>query len=81
MRSNNGVKAIVHNDVKAGNRKAQGGTTRGMGGAPNQENVSVRERDCEAIIGSKGSSGVEKHNGGVGDMGAGAPWSVEPGDR
>ena len=70
-RANNGVKATVHNDVKAGNRESQGGTMRGMGGAPNQENIRPHEADMASHHGPKGSSGTEKHNGGVGDMGAG----------
>ena len=83
-RDNNGVASTVKHNIGVGSENRGGGEPaeqRDNGGAPNQMNIKPKTADMASHHGPAGSSGTTKGNGGVGDMGAGAPCSVEPGDR
>ena len=72
MRTNNGRPVKTTNNAQRHSEDEVGsmaGTMR-EGSAANDMSAPVKMRDCEAITGSKGSSGTEKDFGGVGSYGA-----------
>lgn len=69
MRTNNGRPVKTTNNAQR-HSEDEGGSMAGTmreGSAANDMSAPVKMRDCEAITGSKGSSGKEMNMGGVGD--------------
>ena len=83
MRTNNGRPVKTTNNAQRHSEDEVGsmaGTMR-EGSAANDMSAPVKMRDCEAITGSKGSSGTVKDNGGVGTMGGGVDSEEGFGNR
>jgi len=80
-RDNNGVRLKIINNAGAGSVERGGGQAgaavdqshqRGAGFVNGSDShQKLKMADMASHHGPKGSSGTEKHNGGVGDMGAG----------